>query len=564
MVVGQFFKNGTAILFKRQTTIISAATIMMMLVLASRVLGLVRDRLLAHFFPVGFLDSYRLAFVLPDFIANVLIVGTLSIAFIPVFTTYLNSKDEKEGWKVASSVLNLSLLFFALVAIVIFIFANVIYQATPLKADPDKLILTANLTRIILVGELLLILGNFFTSVLQSFHRFIIPAIAPVLYNLGIIIGILWFRQFFGFELGLYGVALGVVFGGVFHVLVQVVLAKSLGFKYNFKFRFRDPGVARIVKLSLPRAASIAFAQAEWGVSLFLALFLAAGSAGILGFALDIQNFPIGIFGITFATAAFPTLSMEWSSGKIEDFKTTFLSTFHQILYLTIPISVLFMVLRVPVIRIILGTGFFDWPSTVATAVTMSYFAIGIFAQSTFFLLIRAFYSLHDAATPLKVAFVSLLFHIAISVGAIIIFGGNPIPVSFLGLAFAMTGIFSFVTLLFLLDRKVGGFDKAKLYLPIAKVVFSALLMGVLLYLPLHLRIGDKYIIDQIIDTTRAFNLLVLTGAAFAFGLGIYTLLTWWLQSEELKTFAKLLPDFKKVQKFLVFEESLESDAPSR
>jgi len=560
MAVGQFFKNGTAILFKRQTTIISAATIMMLLVLASRLLGLVRDRLLAHFFTVNILDAYNSAFFLPDFIANILIVGAISVAFIPIFTSYLNAREEKEGWKVASYVLNLSFLFFVLISVFIFIFANVIYQATPLRVDPGKLILTANLTRIILFGELLLIFGNFLTSVLQVFHRFIISAIAPVLYNLGIIVGILWLRPFFG----LYGVAIGVVLGGLLHVLVQLTLARSLGFKYNFKFSLRDPGVLRILRLSLPRAASIAFAQAEWGVSLFLALLLSAGSAGVLGFAQDIQNFPIGIFGITFATAAFPTLSMEWSSGKLEDFKTTFLSTFQQILYLTIPVSVLFMVLRVPVIRIILGSGVFDWSSTVATAVTMSYFAVGIFAQSGFFLLIRAFYSLHDASTPLKVSFWSLIFHTAISIAAVAIFGRSQIPVAYLGLAFALTGIFSFVILIYLLDRKVGGFDRFKLYLPAAKVLFSSMLMGVLLYLPLHLKIGNKYIIDQIIDTTRAFNLLLLTGAAFAFGLGIYILLTWWLQSEELKTFLKLLPDFKKVQKFLIFEENIESNASSR
>lgn len=560
-MVRQFFKNSASILFRRQTTIISAAAIMMFLVLASRLLGLVRDRLLAHYFPVSVLDTYRSAFFLPDFIANVLIVGALSVAFIPVFTTYLNSKKEKEGWQVASSVLNLSLLFFTAVSVVIFVFADVIYGFTPLKDDPQKLVLTANLTRIVLFGELLLIFGSFLTSVLQSFRRFILPAMAPVLYNLGIIIGILWLRPFFD----LYGVALGVVLGGLLHILAQFFLAERLGFNYKFKFDFKDQGVMRIIKLSLPRAAGIAFAQAEWGVSLFLSLFLAAGSAGILGFALDIQNFPIGMFGITLATAAFPTLSMEWSSGKLEDFKTTFLSTLHQILYLTIPISVIFMVLRVPVIRIILGTGFFDWSSTVATAVTMSYFAVGIFAQSTFQLLIRAFHSLHDAATPLKVALASLVFHTTISSGAVFLFGKNtPNPVAVLGLTFAITGIFSFIVLLYLLDKKVGGFDKEKLYLPAAKVVLSSLLMGVLLYLPLHIKLGEKYIIDMIIDTTRVVNLLVLTGAAFSFGVSVYVLLTWWLRSEELKTFLKLMPDLKKVQKFLVFEESIESEVPSR
>ncbi len=544
----------------------SAATIMMFLVLASRILGLVRNRFLAHFFPIETLDAYKAAFVVPDFLANILITGALSVAFIPVFTSYLASKKENEGWRVASSMLNIALLFFAVLAVILFIFAEPINKnlvVPGFSGDPEKLALTTNLTRLILAGEFLLIIGGFFTSVLQSFHRFIIPALAPVLYNLGVIIGILWLRPFFG----LMGVAWGVVLGAVFHVLIQLALSRRFGFKYKFEFKLRDPGVLRILKLALPRSASIGLAQAEWWVSIFLSSILVSGgfsgSVAILGFAADIQNFPVGLFGITFAAAVFPTLSAEWAANRTEDFKNTFLSTFHQVLYLTVPISVLLMVLRIPIVRIMLGSGFFDWPSTVATAVTVSYFAIGIFAQCTFFILIRAFYSLQDAATPLKVAAASLIFHGLIS--AFFVFrlaGVVAIPVSLLGLAAALTGIFSTAILLYLLDRKIGGFDKRKLFIPAAKIFSSAALMGILLYIPLHFKLGESYVIDYIIDTTRAFNLLVLTGAAIAFGLAIYVWLTWWLKSEELKSFLRLIPDVKKLQKFLIFEEKIDSSTP--
>ena len=562
-MVRQFFKNSTAVLFRRQTTIISAATIMMVLVLASRILGLIRNRFLTHFFPLETLDAYTAAFVLPDFIANLLIVGALSVAFIPVFTSYINSKHEKEGWKIASSVLNISLLFFVIVTLILLIYArpiNEMFVVPGFKDNPDKLALTTNLTRVILLAELFLIIGSFFTSVLQSFHRFIIPAIAPVLYNIGIIIGILWFRPYFG----LTGVAFGVVLGAILHVLIQLILIKRFRFKYKFEFRFRDPGVRKIIILSLPRAIGIGFAQAEWWISIFLSSLLIKGSTAALRLAADIQNFPIGIFGITLATAAFPTLSAEMSAGKTTDFKSTFLSSLHRILYLTVPISVLFIVLRIPVVRILLGSGFFDWSSTVATAVTTSYFAIGIFASSSFFLLIRAFYALHDAATPLKVALVSLVFHAAVSsLLALSLAKNAAVPTAFLGLAASFTSIFNFVVLLYLLDKKIGGFDKLKLFLPMGKIFVSAALMGALLYLPLHLRIGGNYVIDYLIDTTRAFNLLVLTGVLFIFGLTIYGWLTWWLKSEELKIFARLLPDIRRLQKFLVVEEKIEPGSPN-
>ena len=557
----QFFRNSTAILFRRQTTIISAATVMMVLVLASRILGLVRNRFLAHFFPIETLDAYRAAFVIPDFVANVLITGALSVAFIPVFTSYLQNRKENDGWKIASSVLNISLGFYLVFTLILVVFAQpLIGKFVAPEFSPEKLALTTNLARIVLFSELLLIIGSFFTSVLQSFHRFIIPALAPVLYNIGIIIGILWLRPFFG----LTGVAMGVVIGASLHAFIQFFLTKKFGFSYKFRFDIKDPGVAKIIKLSLPRAAGIGLAQAEAWVSVFLANLLGPGSIAVLGFAGDIQNLPIGLFGITFATASLPMLSAEWNAGKKEYFKTTFLATMHQVFYLTIPLSILFMVLRVPIVRLILGTGYFDWPSTVATAVTMSYFAVGIFAQSAFFLLIRAFYALQDAATPLKVAALSLVFHVAIS--SFFVFGFAEkfsIPVSFLGLAASLTAIFGFVILLFLLDKKVGGFDKNKLFLPLVKIVVAAAFMGVILYVPLHIRVGTNYVIDYIIDTTRVANLLILTGIAFAGGLAVYIWITWLLKSEELQTFTKLLPDVKRIQKLLDIQEKIDPGTPS-
>ena len=559
-MVRRFLTNSARLLFRRQSTIISAASIMMFLVLASRILGLVRNRFLTHFFPLEELDAYAAAFIAPDFIADLLIVGTLSVAFIPIFTTYLNKRDEKEGWKVASSILNISLVVYIAFAVIIFIFARwIIERMIAPGFSPQVIDQTTNLTRVILFGQVLLIIGSFFTSVLQSFHRFIIPAIAPVLYNLGIIFGILWFRPF----LGLIGVAWGVVLGAVLHLLIQYFLVRKFGFKYRFEFRLWNPGVRRIISLSLPRMAGIALAKSEWWVSIFLVSFLAKGSTATLRFAADIQNLPIGLFGITFATAALPMLSAEWAHKRSADFKTTFLATLHQVLYLTVPLSILIIVLRIPIVRIIYGSGFLDWPATVATAVTTSYFAIGIFAQSGFLLLIRAFYSLHDAATPLKVALVSLLFHVSLS--SIFIFWLAPkvfIPAALLGLSASFTGILSFIILLYLLDRKVGGFDRRKLFLPAAKIFFSAALMGVLLYAPLHIQLGGAYIIDHIIDTTRVINLLILTGLAFISGLSIYVWITWWLKSEELQSFVRLLPDLRRLQKFLVVQEKIDPPNP--
>ncbi|MEX0617297.1 MAG: murein biosynthesis integral membrane protein MurJ [Candidatus Woykebacteria bacterium] len=556
-MVKRLFRGSTSILFRRQKTLLSAAVIMMFLMLASRMLGLVRNWFLAGTFGVGSaLDAYNTGFVLPDLVAVVLINGALSVAFIPIFTTYISQKGERDAWEMASSVLNLSLMVFLFAGVFIFLFPEQLNKLIVPGLDSDTASAAASLTRVIIFGELLLVVGSFLTASLQSYHRFIAPALAPVAYNLGIIFGIVFLSP----HLHIIGVGLGVLIGAFFHVLIQLMILKHLGYEYFPKLDFKNPGVQKVIKLSIPRSIGIGLGQLEWTISIFFASLLPQGSIAILRFAGDIQNFPIALFGSTIAIASFPTFSYEWASNKLEQFKTTFLSSLHQVLYLAIPLSVIFMTLRIPVVRLLLGSGLFDWPATVATATTVSYFAVGIFAQAGFLLVTRAFYAMHDTLTPLRVAFASLALHIVAGYLFIVVYS---LPIQFLGLTSAASGVFSFTLLLFILDRKIGGFDRKKLFLPVAKIVVSALVMAIFLYIPLHFKLEGKYIIDLIIDTTRVVNLILLTSVVAGAGFTVYFLLTWWFKSEELKSFLNLLPDFRTLTKILVFEEVVDTDHSS-
>ncbi len=522
--------------------------------LASRILGLVRNWFLAGTFGVGSaLDAYNAGFVLPDLIAIVLINGALTVAFIPVFATYLTQKAEEEAWEMASSVINLSLLVFLIFGIVIFLFPEQFNRIVVPGLDPETAKQAALLTRIITFGELFLVIGSFLTATLQSYHRFIAPALAPVAYNLGIIFGIIFLSPIFH----IVGVGLGVVVGAFFHMVVQLFIIKALGYKYSFKLDFKNLGLRKVIKLSVPRSVGIGLSQLEWTVNIFLASLLAQGSIAILRFSSDIQNLPIALFGATIAVASFPTFSHEWAANKLDQFKTTFLSSLHQILYLAVPLSVILVTLRIPVVRLMLGSGLFDWPATVATATTMSYFAIGVFAQAGFLLVARAFYAMYDTVTPLRVAVASLALHVIVGYVFIVVLS---LPVPFLGLTSAISGIFSFFALLIILDNKLGGFDRKKLFLPVLKIAVSALVMAILLYIPLHVKLGEKYVIDLIIDTTRVINLLFLTSFVAISGFAVYVTLTWWFKSEELKSFLSLLPDFRRFTKILVFEEAVGSD----
>lgn len=556
-MVKRFIRQGSSLLLRRQTSILSAAVIMMILVLASRFLGLWRNWFLARYFgAAGSLDALNVAFVIPDLLTSVLITGALSVAFIPIFTKYVHKKEKEEGEILASSILNIALVVYAVISMVVFIFPKELNSLIAPGLDEKFAATAAELTRIIIFGEFFLVIGSFFTSVLQSHHRFVITALAPVAYNMGVLIGIIVFSRFFG----IYGVGLGVVIGSIFHLSLQLFALNKLGFRYKSLVRLKNPDVIRVIKLSLPRALGVGVGQLEWAVNIILASTLITGSVAILKFSADLQNLPIGLFGLTVAAAALPTLSTEWSEKKVEDFKKTFLNSLFQMLFLAVPISVLLAVLRIPVVRLVLGSGLFDWPATVATATTLSYFAIGVFAQAGFVMVTRAFYAMHDTMTTLKVALVSLVFHIILAAYLIFVVAkGEPIPVAYLGLATSISGIFSFVILFALLARRLGGFKLADVVLPTVKIGIAALVMAVVLYIPLHWEVGPgEFFIDYIIDTTKVLNLLFLTTVVALFGFATYLFVSWWFKSHELKAYMRMLPNFRKTLNLLHLPEQVD------
>src|SRR3990167_9166473 len=249
-MVNKLLSRGSSLILARQNTILSAALIIMVLTLASKILEVFRNWFLARYFGAsGPLDAFNTAFVIPDLVANILITGALSAAFIPIFTDYLTKKKNEEAEIVASSVLNLVLLIFMVFAIIVFIFPMQINHLFHIRLAAPYDQQAADLMRIVIFGELLLIIGSFLTSVLQSYHRFLIAAVAPVVYNLGIIFGIVVLSRSFG----ILGVGLGVVIGAVAHVIIQLVALNRLGFHYQQVLRYKHPDVIKILKLSLPR-----------------------------------------------------------------------------------------------------------------------------------------------------------------------------------------------------------------------------------------------------------------------------------------------------------------------
>lgn len=539
-------KNLFSLLYSRQTSILSGAFIIMATMMVAKILGLIRDRLLAHVFSPDTIDIFWAAFRLPDLIFQITILGALSVAFIPVFTEYFESKGKEDAFELARSILNIALAIFVLLSFLIYFFAQpLISNFIAPGFAPEKSAQVVFLTRIIIFGQVILIFGAFFIGILQSFQRFIIPALAPVFYNLGIILGIVVFSK----SLGIAGAAVGVIIGAILHALIQLPLILSIGFRFKFPSKFLHPGVREIVRLMSMRTLGLAAEQINETVGLALASLVSIGSVTYLTFASHLQVVPIGLFGATLAQAALPVLSSEKARGKIEEFKITLLTTMHQILFLALPAAAILIVIRIPVVRLIFGASQFDWRATVLTGSTLAYLSIGLAAQAVSLLLVRGFYALKDTRTPVLVSLVVVIINISLSVYFITVL---KLEVWSIGAAYSISTILSATLLFWALHFKVGRFDLKAVLIPFFKMVMVTIIMGVALYVPIKL-------LDQVIfDTTRTINLLILTGISSIFALSIYVALVWFLNVRELKTYADLLKRATKFQAKLKSKEIID------
>lgn len=511
-------------------------------VMLSKVLGLVRDRLLAHTFSPDTVAIFFAAFRIPDLVFQLLIFGALSVAFIPVFTESLEGQGRAEAFKLARAILNLSLLILGIATVLIYIFVDPITNLIVPGFSPDQKVQVANLTKVILIGQLLLTVGSFFAGLLQSFQRFIVPALAGVFYNFGIILGIIMLSKSYG----IMGAAIGVIIGAFLHVLVQLPLAYSLGFRFSVFVKLFHPGAKEILRLMSVRTLGLAAEQINDTVGVILASLISTASLTYLTFAQHLQLVPVSLFGATIAQAALPILASERARGRMEEFKITLLTTLHQVLFLAMPATAILIVLRVPAVRLTFGASQFDWEATVLTGQTLAFMAIGLSAQAISLLLVRAFYALKDTKTPVIASFITVSLNIGLSVYFI---RTLHLPVWGLGLAFSISTIFSAFLLFFSLHFKVGRFNLKVALIPFFKMLSATVIMGVCLYVPIKL-------LDAVIfDTTRTINLLVLTGFSAIFALSIYVFLVWFLKVRELNTYVDLLKKMGRVQTLVKSEE---------
>ena len=434
--------------FEESGSIGRAAVLLAAASIISRFLGVFRDHLLATTFGAGAqLDAYYAAFRLPDTLYNLIILGALSAGFLPIFAELKEKKGREEAFAFASQVFGWFACALALLALVGIVFAETLVPIMVHGFSGERLDLTVKLTRILFLSPVLLGVSAVFGGVLQSMRKTLAFAFAPVWYNVGILLGIVLLTPWFGVT----GVAMGVLVGAFFHVLTQGIGARRLGLAWPTRLRF-TPELKRLLVLTGPRLAALGSSQVSLVVMLSFASTLQTGSVAVFQLGNNLQSFPLGVVGISFAVAAFPLLSEAAGKGAFDVYHDILGKTGRRILFFLLPLSLLFILLRAQLVRLILGDGQFDWAATIATAEVVGWLSVSLVAQALIPLLARAFYALQSTWTPFFVTMFGELLTIGLAWQLKGVYG-----VRGLAMAFSVASIVQLICLWMALRRRVGA-----------------------------------------------------------------------------------------------------------
>lgn len=447
--------------------------------LFSRILGFLRDMVIAHFFGAKMeADAFFVAFRIPNLWRRLVGEGSLTISFIPVYTEYLtNQPREKteEFTDIAFSITGLILLAITVLGV---IFSPIIIRiiAPGFIKSPEKFNLTVTLNQI--VFPYLFFMGLFALSmgILNSLRHFFAPAIAPVFLNISIIVSVIFF--YYRLERPVMSLAIGVLAGGIIQFFFQLPFLIKKGISFRFNFNFRHPGIKKVGSLMIPGVIGTAVYQINVFVDTVFASFLPGGSISYLYFADRLIEFPLGIFAIAIGMASLPSLSLLASQGKMEELKETISFSFRLVSFISIPAMVGLISLKTPIIHLLFERGLFDTYATQMTAKALLFYSVGLWAIAGSRSLVSAFYSLKDTWTPLKISLICL--------GANIIFNAiliQPLKHAGLALATSLSSTLNLILIFRYLNLKLGGLNLRYEIKTLGKILLCSFPMGIVSYL---------------------------------------------------------------------------------
>jgi putative peptidoglycan lipid II flippase len=455
--------------------ILRAATLVMVLFLFSRIAGLAREVIIgARFGTSAELDAYLAAFRVPDLLFQLVAGGALGSAFIPVFTGCLTQRNLTGAWRLFSAVTNLVLILMTMLAVGAALAAPFLVRNLLAPGfTPQQQALTVSLMRWMLISTVIFGVSGIMMGVLNSFQHFLLPALAPLLYNLSIIAG----AWFLAPTLQIYGLVIGVVVGAFLHLDTQLLGLWWYRARYYPRLGLNDPNVREVGRLMAPRVVGLAAVQINFWVNTLLASELPPGSISALNYAWLLMLLPQGIVAQGMATAAFPTFSSLEARGLYAELRQVITNTLRMVLFLTIPAAVGLFVWRVPLVRMLLERGEFTARSTELTAYALAFYAFGLVGHSVVEIVARAFYALHDTRTPVAIGIGSMALNVLLSLWLRV-----PLGIGGLALANTLATLLEMGLLGLLLARRLNGLAWPQLWATAIRASLAAAVMGALLW----------------------------------------------------------------------------------
>ena len=490
---------------------------------AARLLGWVRLVIISNLFGAeADLDAYFAAFRIPDAIFQLVAAGALSSALIPILSGLLAQDLEEHAWRVVSTVVNLMLLVLLSLAVVVAVAAPVIIPRITPGFDAVGTELTIRLSRVMLLSPVLLALGAVATSVLNASGRFSASAVAPLLYNLAILLAAVLLAPVMGVE----GLAVGVVLGSLLHLAVQLPpLLRRTGFAYDFRLDLGDPAARQAILLMVPRALGMAATQITFIVNTSLASGLVTGSIVVYTVAFTVLQIPIGVIGVPLGIVLLPAMSRAVATGAAREFGGLVIRSLRLLLYVMLLLTALMMVLRRQLVTLLFDWGRFDARDIDATANTLLFFLLGLAAHSMIVVLARAFYAGQDTRTPVMAATLSVVVNVLVSIATV-----GTMGLSGLALGIAVGAWVEAGVLTILLWQRTPGLPIDALGRAGAEFALGSALAGLVALVIVRIS-------DPLVGTDPGkLALLIQGGLAAAAGIAIYVAYGWFLRIPELHT----------------------------
>lgn len=457
-----------------------AAGVVGLATLASRVMGYVRDMVMSWAFGTGVAaDAFYVAYRIPNLLRELLAEGSMSAAFIPVFTETLTKESRESARRLANAVYSRFLVLLLILTALGILFAPSIVQVIAAgwvrNAEHDKYVLGVTLTRFMFPYLLFIGLAALAMGMLNSLRQFLAPALSPVMLNVMTITAVVLSIQFM--TQPILGVAVGVVLGGMCQFLIQLPGLRKQGMMLKLKFTPTHPGAGKIARLAAPVFFSSSVNQFNIFIGTIFASFLATGSISYLFYGMRFIHFPLGIFGIAIATAILPTMSAQAAKRETEAFRETLSFGLRLVFFVMFPAMAGLITLRVPIVSLLLERGKFDHMSTQGVAAALLYYAVGLWAMAGVRIVAQAFYALQDTKTPVKIAVLALFANIAFSAAFIT---WTPLNHGGLALATSLAAMLNISLMTVQLRKKIGRMDGRRIFASLLKIVPASLAMGVI------------------------------------------------------------------------------------